>query len=106
MAHSRGIILGSILACVLLDTSPAAAQKKYDPGVSDTEIKLGNIMPYSGPLSAYALIGRTQDAFFKRLNAEAASTDERSTSSLMTTVSARQRQWSKRASSWRAMRCC
>ena len=70
MAQSRGIILGSILACVLLGTSPAAAQKKYDPGVSDTEIKLGNIMPYSGPLSAYALIGRTQDAFFKRLNAE------------------------------------
>src|SRR5947209_11191121 len=70
MAQSRGIILGSILACVLLGTCPAAAQKKYDPGVSDTEIKLGNIMPYSGPLSAYALIGRTQDAFFKRLNAE------------------------------------
>src|SRR5438045_4971352 len=70
MAQSRGIILGSVLACVLLGTSPAAAQKKYDPGVSDTEIKLGNIMPYSGPLSAYALIGRTQDAFFKRLNAE------------------------------------
>jgi branched-chain amino acid transport system substrate-binding protein len=70
MAQSRGIILGSILACVLLGTSPAPAQKKYDPGVSDTEIKLGNIMPYSGPLSAYALIGRTQDAFFKRLNAE------------------------------------
>jgi branched-chain amino acid transport system substrate-binding protein len=70
MAQSRGIILGSILACVLLGTSPAAAQKKYDPGASDTEIKLGNIMPYSGPLSAYAMIGRTQDAFFKRLNAE------------------------------------
>ncbi|MFL6818948.1 MAG: ABC transporter substrate-binding protein, partial [Bradyrhizobium sp.] len=50
--------------------APATAQKKYDAGASDTEIKLGNIMPYSGPLSAYALIGRTQEAFFKKLNAE------------------------------------
>ena len=39
---------------------PAIAQKKYDPGATDTEIKVGNIMPYSGPLSAYALIGRTE----------------------------------------------
>src|SRR4051794_10070214 len=70
MAQSRGIVLGSIMACLLLGMSPATAQKKYDPGASDSEIKLGNIMPYSGPLSAYALIGRTQDAFFKRLNAE------------------------------------
>jgi branched-chain amino acid transport system substrate-binding protein len=51
-------------------TNPAAAQKKYDPGATDSEIKIGNIMPYSGPLSAYALIGRTQDAFFRKLNAE------------------------------------
>src|SRR3954464_5242650 len=70
MAQSRGIVLGSIMACLVLGMSPATAQKKYDPGASDSEIKLGNIMPYSGPLSAYALIGRTQDAFFKRLNAE------------------------------------
>src|SRR5437588_8706969 len=70
MGLSRWITLGSILRCVLLSASPAVAQQKYDAGVRDTEIKLGNIMPYSGPLSAYALIGRTQDAFFKRLNAE------------------------------------
>jgi branched-chain amino acid transport system substrate-binding protein len=48
----------------------AAAEKKYDPGASDTEIKIGNIMPYSGPLSAYALIGRTEAAFFKKINDE------------------------------------
>jgi branched-chain amino acid transport system substrate-binding protein len=35
----------------------AAAEKKYDQGATDSEIKIGNIMPYSGPLSAYALIG-------------------------------------------------
>ena len=63
-------VLASIMACLVLGMSPATAQKKYDPGATDSEIKIGNIMPYSGPLSAYALIGRTQDAFFKKLNAE------------------------------------
>jgi branched-chain amino acid transport system substrate-binding protein len=48
--------------------NPASAESKYDPGASDTEIKVGNIMPYSGPLSAYALIGRTEAAFFKMIN--------------------------------------
>jgi len=38
------------------------AQKKYDTGVSDTEIKIGNIMPYSGPASAYGIIGKTMSA--------------------------------------------
>ena len=50
--------------------NPAAAQKKYDPGATDNEIKIGNIMPYSGPLSAYAPIGRVEAAFFNRINAE------------------------------------
>jgi branched-chain amino acid transport system substrate-binding protein len=58
----------SILLGLSLDS--AAAEKKYDPGVTDDEIKIGNIMPYSGPLSAYALIGRTQAAFFRKVNAE------------------------------------
>jgi branched-chain amino acid transport system substrate-binding protein len=49
---------------------PATAQKHYDPGASDSEIRIGNIMPYSGPLSAYALIGRTQAAYFNKINAE------------------------------------
>jgi branched-chain amino acid transport system substrate-binding protein len=48
----------------------AFAQKKYDTGASDTEIKIGNTMPYSGPLSAYALIGRTEAAFFNKINTE------------------------------------
>jgi len=50
--------------------SPAAAQKSYDPGASDTEIKIGNIMPYSGPLSSYGLIGKTAAAYFNKINAE------------------------------------
>jgi branched-chain amino acid transport system substrate-binding protein len=50
--------------------SSALAQKKYDPGVTDTEIKIGNIMPYSGPASAYGVIGRTEAAYFRKINAE------------------------------------
>ena len=64
------ILLASLLLGISAGASSAAAEKKYDPGASDTEIKIGNIMPYSGPLSAYALIGRTEAAFFKRLNDE------------------------------------
>jgi branched-chain amino acid transport system substrate-binding protein len=70
MAQTRGTLLASIVLGLLLATNPAAAEKKYDPGATDSEIKIGNIMPYSGPLSAYALIGRTEAAFFNKINAE------------------------------------
>src|SRR6202046_5013564 len=49
-------------------TGSALAQKKYDTGASDTEIKLGNIMPYSGPASAYGVIDKIEDAYFKMIN--------------------------------------
>jgi len=49
-------------------TGSALAQKKYDTGATDTEIKLGNIMPYSGPASAYGVIGKIEDAYFKMIN--------------------------------------
>jgi branched-chain amino acid transport system substrate-binding protein len=68
LSHARSALLAGLIAVAL--ASAAHAQKKYDQGATDTEIKIGNIMPYSGPLSAYALIGRTQDAFFRKLNAE------------------------------------
>ncbi len=51
-------------------TMPAHAQKKYDPGASDTEIKIGNIMPYSGPASAYGTIGKAEAAYFNKINDE------------------------------------
>src|SRR5258708_23983653 len=70
MARIRGVLLAFVVLGLSLGTNPAAAQKKYDTGATDSEIKIGNIMPYSGPLSAYALIGRTQEAFFRKLNAE------------------------------------
>src|SRR5712675_3061307 len=46
----------------------ALAQKKYDTGATDTEIKIGNIMPYSGPASAYGAIGKTEAAYFRMIN--------------------------------------
>src|ERR671936_334783 len=58
------------LALLAATSSGAFAQKKYDTGATDTEIKIGNIMPYSGPASAYGVIGKTQEAYFKKINAE------------------------------------
>jgi branched-chain amino acid transport system substrate-binding protein len=58
------------LALIAATTSTASAQKKYDTGATDTEIKIGNIMPYSGPASAYGIIGRTEAAYFKKINDE------------------------------------
>ncbi|RTM14685.1 MAG: branched-chain amino acid ABC transporter substrate-binding protein, partial [Bradyrhizobiaceae bacterium] len=58
------------LALFAASTSAALAQKKYDTGATDTEIKIGNIMPYSGPASAYGIIGRTEAAYFKKINDE------------------------------------
>ncbi|MCS3891818.1 ABC-type branched-subunit amino acid transport system substrate-binding protein [Bradyrhizobium japonicum USDA 38] len=51
-----------------LSVTAASAQKKYDPGASDTEIKVGQTMPFSGPASAYSSIGKTQAAYFKMIN--------------------------------------
>ena len=56
------------VAVSIVAAGTAAAQKKYDPGASDTEIKIGNIMPYSGPASAYGTIGKAQAAYFRMIN--------------------------------------
>jgi branched-chain amino acid transport system substrate-binding protein len=58
------------LVGLAIATTPASAQKKYDTGVTDTEIKIGNIMPYSGPASAYGVIGKTEAAYFNKINTE------------------------------------
>ncbi|MBR1204714.1 MULTISPECIES: ABC transporter substrate-binding protein [unclassified Bradyrhizobium] len=58
------------LALLAATTSPSVAQKKYDIGASDSEIKIGNIMPYSGAASAYGVIGKTEEAYFRKINAE------------------------------------
>jgi ABC-type branched-subunit amino acid transport system substrate-binding protein len=61
----------SVTIIVLAATSTGAiAQKRYDTGATDTEIKIGNIMPYSGPASSYGVIGKTDAAYFRKINAE------------------------------------
>jgi branched-chain amino acid transport system substrate-binding protein len=62
--------VSAALALLAATSSGALAQKKYDTGATDTEIKIGNIMPYSGPASAYGVIGKTEEAYFRKINAE------------------------------------
>jgi ABC-type branched-subunit amino acid transport system substrate-binding protein len=64
----RQFALTALCLSILGFAMPASAQKKYDPGASDTEIKIGQTMPYSGPASAYGVIGKVQAAYFKQLN--------------------------------------
>jgi branched-chain amino acid transport system substrate-binding protein len=63
-------VVSAAFGVLALTSGSVFAQKKYDPGASDTEIKIGNIMPYSGPASAYGIIGKTEEAYFKKINAE------------------------------------
>jgi ABC-type branched-subunit amino acid transport system substrate-binding protein len=58
----------AVALCAALGSAPALAQKKYGPGASDTEIKIGSTNPYSGPASAYGTIGRAETAYFKMIN--------------------------------------
>jgi ABC-type branched-subunit amino acid transport system substrate-binding protein len=68
--HVRLGAFSAALALAATLSTAATAQKKYDAGATDTEIKIGNIMPYSGPASAYGIIGRTEAAYFKKINDE------------------------------------
>ena len=63
-------VLSATIIVLAATSTGAIAQKKYDTGATDTEIKIGNIMPYSGPASAYGVIGKTEAAYFKKINAE------------------------------------
>src|SRR5437764_901229 len=58
----------SVALAFMAVSGGALAQKRYDPGASDTEIKIGNIMPYSGPSAGSGRIGKTEAAFFKMIN--------------------------------------
>src|SRR5260370_11183145 len=64
---TRRSVLGVGMA-VLGMAGRATAQKKYDTGVTDTEIKLGTTSPYSGPASAYGVYGQAQSAYFEMVN--------------------------------------
>jgi len=63
-----GLTLGVLQFAAPIVSRAAAAQKEYSPGATDKLIKIGNIMPYSGPASAYAAIGKTETAFFQMIN--------------------------------------
>jgi ABC-type branched-subunit amino acid transport system substrate-binding protein len=64
----RRLALAALLAAAIIP--PASAQKRYGPGVTDTEIKIGQTMPYSGPASAYGVQGRVEDAYYAMVNAK------------------------------------
>ncbi len=59
---------GALLALLAFASTGALAQKAYDPGASDSAIRIGNLMPYSGPASAYAIVGRIEQAYFRMIN--------------------------------------
>jgi len=67
MTHVRTAML-AVLAIALSTQGATWAQKKYDPGATDTEIRLGQTMPYSGPASAFGTMGRTEAAYFQMVN--------------------------------------
>src|SRR6185295_16315414 len=66
--HNMKSITACLAAILALGCGPAAAQKKYDPGASDTEIRIGQTMPYSGVGSIYGEVGKTQAAYFRMVN--------------------------------------
>jgi branched-chain amino acid transport system substrate-binding protein len=67
---SLRLLMVGVLGLATIAVSPSLAQRKYDPGANDSEIKIGNIMPYSGPISSYSVIGKTETAYFEKINAE------------------------------------
>ena len=66
----RMLVPVALILAAALAAPSALAQKKYDQGATDTEIKIGNINPYSGPASAYGAIGKAIGAYFKKINEE------------------------------------
>jgi branched-chain amino acid transport system substrate-binding protein len=72
MTHRKAAAtaLASLFLVLAVTAAPALAQKKYGPGASDTEIKIGQTMPYSGPASAYGVIGKAELGVFARVNDE------------------------------------
>ena len=67
-ATLRTAAFGAAVAALVFAPASALAQKKYDTGATDTEVKIGNIVPYSGPASAYGIIGKSEEAYFKMIN--------------------------------------
>ena len=91
---------------VALSASPASAQKKYDTGATDTEIKIGQTVPFSGPASAYATIGKAQAAYIRMVNDEGG-VNGRKINFIQYDDAYSPPKRSNRSASWsKAMRCC
>jgi branched-chain amino acid transport system substrate-binding protein len=71
------VALAASLAFVALDTGSVSAQSKYDVGADDHEIKIGNILAYSGPVSSLGVIGKVEAAYFKKINDEGGINDRK-----------------------------
>jgi hypothetical protein len=72
MPGCRNLVAWVVLGALALAASAAQAENKYHPGASDAEIKIGNIMPYSGPASSHAVIGKTVAAYFDKIRSDSA----------------------------------
>jgi branched-chain amino acid transport system substrate-binding protein len=70
MSTRRRSICGAVAILLALPVASSFAEKKYDPGASDTEIKIGQTMAYSGPASAYGTFGKVEAAYFRKINDE------------------------------------
>jgi branched-chain amino acid transport system substrate-binding protein len=70
MSSKHLLVSAAAIIGLALSAPAVLAQKKYDTGATDTEIKIGNIMPYSGPASAYGAIGKAEAAYFRKINDE------------------------------------
>ena len=68
MTMKRSVVTGLLAISLVFPSALAFAAGQYGPGASDTEIKIGNTMPYSGPVSAYGVIGKTESAYFNTIN--------------------------------------
>jgi branched-chain amino acid transport system substrate-binding protein len=68
MTVNRTIIIGLFNISLVFASGHPLAAGQYGPGVSDTEIKIGNTMPFSGPASAYGVIGKAETAYFAMIN--------------------------------------
>lgn len=102
----RVAALSTAMILIVASGSSALAQKKYDTGVTDTEIKIGNIMPYSGPASAWSVIGRTEAAYFRKINAAGGINGRKINFISYDDAYSPRKQSNRRASWWRAMRSC
>ena len=68
MTVNRTIIIGLFTISLVLASGHPLAAGQYGPGVANSEIKIGNTMPYSGPASSYGTIGRSEAAYFAMIN--------------------------------------